>query len=173
MKGWRGLALAPAALVAPHVAFSAVYLSVEQAQHILYPGIALAPVDVRLTDEQRRLVEQRTGGRARTGDLRVWRAADGAMFVVDDVVGKHEKIAYAIGIGADGAIRGIEILEYRESYGYEVRNASWRAQFRGKTAAAPLDLERDIRNISGATLSCKHLTEGIRRLLVIHDVAWR
>ncbi len=28
----------------------------------------------------------------------------------------------------------MEILEYRESYGDEVRNPKWRAQFTGKTA---------------------------------------
>ena len=48
------------------------------------------------------------------------------------MIGKHEHIKYAIGIDVDGAVREIEIMEYTESYGYEVRNESWRKQFVGK-----------------------------------------
>jgi hypothetical protein len=46
-----------------------------------------------------------------------------------------------------------------------------RKQFAGKTAAAPLKLERDIRNISGATLSCRHIADGVKRVLATRDVA--
>ncbi len=36
-----------------------------------------------------------------------------------------------------------------------------------------LRINEDIQNISGATLSCVHITDGIRRLLITHDVAIR
>lgn len=62
----------------------------------------------------------------------------------------------------------MDILEYRETHGYEVRNARWRAQFAGKDAHSELQLGRDVRNIRGATLSCRHVTSGVRRLLAIH-----
>lgn len=62
-------------------------------------------------------------------------------------------------------MKQIEIMQYNESYGYEVRNASWRAQFVGKSAHSPLQLNVDIKNISGATLSSKHITDGVKRLL--------
>jgi Na+-translocating ferredoxin:NAD+ oxidoreductase RnfG subunit len=74
-------------------------------------------------------------------------------------------ITYAVGINANGTVKQIEILQYNESYGYEVRNASWRAQFVGKNSASPLQLNGDIKNISGATLSSKHVTDGVKRVL--------
>ena len=46
-----------------------------------------------------------------------------------------------------------------------MRDPRWRAQFKGKRQGSPLALEDDIQNISGATLSCRHITEGVRRLL--------
>lgn len=173
MESWRPFALLPAALVVPHWAHADVYLSLEQAQQAILPGIPLKAAPLRLSEEQRRAIEKRSGVRVRSPDLQVWRAPDGAVFLVDQVLGKHEFITYAVGIGPDGALRGIEIIEYRESYGYEIRNADWRAQFRGKTAASPLELDRDIRNIGGATLSSKHIVEGVRRLLATHDIALR
>jgi hypothetical protein len=35
----------------------------------------------------------------------------------------------------------------------------------------PIQIGRDIRGISGATLSCQHLTDRIRRLLARHAIA--
>jgi uncharacterized protein with FMN-binding domain len=46
-----------------------------------------------------------------------------------------------------------------------VRDGAWRAQFVGKSAASPLQLNVDIKNISGATLSSKHITDGVKRIL--------
>jgi Na+-translocating ferredoxin:NAD+ oxidoreductase RnfG subunit len=89
------------------------------------------------------------------------------------VIGKHELITYAVGLYADGSVRQVEVMDYREAYGYEVRNPAWRRQFAGKRAGDPLSLDRDIKNITGATLSCRHITEGIRRLLALHQVVLR
>lgn len=173
MSRFQALWLVPAAVVAPHWAVAATYLSVEQAQQVLFPGIPLKAGTVRLTEEQKAEIQKRSGARVRSADVQIWRAPDNSVFVVDQVLGKHEFITYAVGIGADGAVKGIEIMEYRESYGYEVRNGRWRAQFVGKQAGAPLAVDVDIRNISGATLSCKHLSEGVRRLLATYEVALR
>ena len=49
-----------------------------------------------------------------------------------------------------------------------MRDPRWRAQFAGKRRGAPLRLEQDIKNLSGATLSCRHVTDGVRRLLALH-----
>jgi Na+-translocating ferredoxin:NAD+ oxidoreductase RnfG subunit len=93
--------------------------------------------------------------------------------MVDQVLGKHEYITYALGLNASGSVKQIEILDYRETYGYQVRDPSWREQFVGKTVNAPLKLEGDIRNISGATLSSRHITEGVKRLLATYEIALR
>jgi Na+-transporting NADH:ubiquinone oxidoreductase subunit NqrC len=69
------------------------------------------------------------------------------------------------------AVKDIEILEYRESYGDQVRLPQWRAQFTGKRRGAKLKLDDDIQNISGATLSCRHITDGVKRLLSTYAVA--
>ena len=98
-------------------------------------------------------------------EQQVWRVSSGGWFIVDEVIGKHEYITYAVGLNATGAVQGIEIMEYRETYGGEVRNPKWRAQFVGQTKNATLQLDKDIKNISGATLSSRHITEGVRRLL--------
>jgi hypothetical protein len=71
------------------------------------------------------------------------------------------------------ACRRIDILEYRESYGGEVRSPSWLGQFVGKSSASPLAIGQDIRNLSGATLSSQHLTQGVKRILAAYAARGR
>lgn len=160
------LPLATALVAAP--ATAATYFSVEQAQRAMLPGQRLSPMAVTLTPEQARAVQRATGVRVREPVLRAWRAANGSWFYVDRVLGKHEMITFALTIDASGAVSGVEILDYRETYGDAIRNPRWRAQFTGKRFGAPLKLDRDIVNLSGATLSSAHVTDGIRRLLATH-----
>src|ERR1700730_15151569 len=89
-------------------------------------------------------------------------------FFVDHVIGKHLYIDYSVALGADGRVRRVEILTYWESYGFEVANAGWLAQFAGKTSGSVLEINQDIRNISGATLSSRHVTEGVKRILAYY-----
>jgi Na+-transporting NADH:ubiquinone oxidoreductase subunit NqrC len=49
-----------------------------------------------------------------------------------------------------------------------VRNKRWRAQFSGKRASDALQFGREIKNISGATLSSRHVTDGVRRVLATY-----
>ncbi|MBN9560389.1 MAG: FMN-binding protein [Alphaproteobacteria bacterium] len=170
----RLLLAAPVALLSVVPAHARVYFTLEQAQQAMLPGQRLAPVPLRLTAAQQDAVEQRAGSRLRDGWPQVWRAVDtGSTFLVDQTLGKHEYITYALVIDRAGAVRGLEVMEYRESYGDEIRDPGWRRNFLGKTAASPVKLEADIPNISGATLSSKHVTEGVRRLLALYDVALR
>jgi Na+-translocating ferredoxin:NAD+ oxidoreductase RnfG subunit len=165
--------LAPAAaLYAPAPAFAADYLTAEQAQEEIFPGATFEKRELALTPDERHALEQRLGGPLRDRwVLRVARRGGqvvGAL-VVDDVIGKFERITYAVGVGDDGAVRDVEILTYRESHGHEVRLPSWRKQFVGKGPSAPLRVGEDISNISGATLSCHHVTEGVRRIVNVVD----
>ncbi len=89
--------------------------------------------------------------------------------VIDDALGKSEPITYLVAVDPELRVRSIEILAYRESRGGEVRQPEWRAQFTGKSAASKLAVGSDIRNIAGATISCRSVTDGVRRELALLD----
>lgn len=146
---WPAFLAAPLAVMVP-AAHATTYLTVAQAQQALFPGASFTEIGLQRRE-------------------RVWRASSGDWFIVDEVLGKHELITFAVGLAAQGTVTGVEILEYRESHGGEIRDPRWRAQFAGKTARDPLALDRDVRNISGATLSCRHVTDGIKRLLALYE----
>lgn len=162
---------AVALALAPCGAFAVDYLNPAQAAAQLFPQAGrFEPREIVLDAGQMRRLEA-DGVRARSArwQLRIARRGDQTLgvVVVDDVIGKFERITYAVGIDPSGAIRGIEVLSYRESHGGEIRLAAWRDQFVGKTAASAIELGDDIAGISGATLSCSHVTEGVRRIVRI------
>jgi hypothetical protein len=149
MTSWVRVTL-PAAAIVSSVASPAgavQYLSVDAAQKLAFPAAT-------------RFVEN--GGST-------WKAMAGerllGLFVLDHVIGKHLYIDYAVALDTSGKVARVEILQYRESYGGEVREPGWLAQFVGKGSGSTLKIGADIRNISGATLSSMHVTEGVKRVL--------
>jgi Na+-translocating ferredoxin:NAD+ oxidoreductase RnfG subunit len=175
MSGWVRWAAPPAIVVSIAAPAHAVrYLSVEQAQKIAFPDATrFVEAHVIFTPADVASIERRSGQKVRARGQQVWRALVDdrivGFFIVDYVIGKHLVIDYAIALDPGGQVRHVEILEYRESYGGEISNRSWLAQFVGKTSRDPLELDQDIRNISGATLSSRHVTEGVKRVLALYE----
>jgi hypothetical protein len=166
-----------AAALSPTSAFAVEYLSGDQAAHLMFPDAdAFEPRSVTFDAAQMQEL-QAQGMRARSAkwSVRVARRAGAPLgFVVtDEVLGKVELIGYAVALLLDGTVKQIEILSYRESHGAEIRLPAWRKQFVGKGAGSAMRVGDDIANISGATLSCAHLTDGVRRIVAVVTLARR
>lgn len=171
--------LLPAAAVgfAPAALNATVYLTADAARQAMFPGASFVSHDLAYSPEQRKVIAKASGvgsidkvqrvSEARSGNTRL------GWFIVDRVLGKHEMITYAVALTSEGSIKRVEILEYRETYGGEIRDPAWRQQFVGKRFGSALQLGKDIKNISGATLSSRHVTDGIRRLLVTYQLLLR
>lgn len=171
---WFRVLPAAAAVIVPAPAAAVDYLSIPAAQQALFPGARLVEHPLALTDAERKAIARTAGAQGYDKVQRVWEARSGdrrvGWFMLDRVIGKHEFITYALALAPDGTVLGIEMLEYRETYGGEIRNPNWRRQFVGKRPGSPLRLDGDIKNISGATLSSRHVTDGVRRLLITYQM---
>lgn len=170
---WSSLSLAvlgaATAVPSAQVARAEIYLSPDQAAQILFPGEKFERREVELSSDQEDVIEKASGERVRSNKIIAYVSKSKNTVFIDQVLGKHEFITIAVAVGADGRVRGTEILEYRETYGYQVRNADWRKQFVGKDKEAPIKIGTDIKNISGATLSSVHVSAGVRRLVQTYD----
>lgn len=89
---------------------------------------------------------------------------------VDDVKGKDRLITYLVAVNPTGSVKDIDVLVYRESYGGEIAYESFRKQFRKKTAQDKLKPGKDIKNISGATISVHAITNGVRKILSMFEI---
>lgn len=178
-RDWVRVAV-PAAIVmsvAPAV-YATRYLTVDEAQHLAFPAatqfteahVIFRPSDVAA-------IERLSGQKVRSRGQQVWRAqAEGRLlgfFIVDYVIGKHLVIDYSVALEPDGRVKSVEVLDYREPHGGEITSHSWLQQFVGKTGRDQVTIDKDIRNISGATLSSQHVTEGVKRILAVYETCLR
>ncbi len=177
--GWAAAAGAGAlSLGQPQIVVAAEYLTVEQAQKSLFPAAErFDEVILALSPEQKQQVARLAGPQPPHRSIRSWKAVRGGEVLgyvfVDEVVGRQDFITYAAGIDSKGTLGALEVLAYRESHGGEVRGDAWRKQFSGRNSLDQLRFETDIKNIAGATLSCGHVTQGVRWLMALWEVSLR
>lgn len=166
------IAAGVAAVPGVHSSYAVQYLTIDQAQHQAFPTATdFSPVAARREILARALAPEMTAPEGWSPKIAEARVADRRLgwLIVDQVIGKTDAITFAVALNLEGSVTSLEILEYREAHGSEVRLPAWRRQFQGKRASDPVVLGSDIRNISGATLSCRHVTEGVRRALRLYD----
>jgi Na+-translocating ferredoxin:NAD+ oxidoreductase RnfG subunit len=164
----------PVALAAPALVQAAQYATLDEAARRAFPeATAWREQLVQASADDLRALAALGGAAPRASTWRALVAVKGeevlGLVVADGVIGKFEVIDYAVAVGNDGRIRSVEVLNYRESHGYEIKLPAWRKQFVGKGSQAPLRVGEDIANISGATLSCQHVTDGVRHIVALLD----
>jgi Na+-translocating ferredoxin:NAD+ oxidoreductase RnfG subunit len=84
---------------------------------------------------------------------------------VGNVTGKDQPITFLVALDPTDRLKDVDVLVYREPYGGEVAYEPWRRQFRGKSTDDSLRVGKEIRSISGATISVHAVTAGVRRIL--------
>ena len=163
------LAVICLASIAPYEQVSAKqYLGIDEVKQVMFSGEVFTKINIEISELVKEKMRKESGVRHAYLQKHLWKSSQGSWILIDEVVGKHEMITYAVGINAKGIIKGVEILEYNESYGEQVRERKWLQQFDGKHVTEPMRFDREIKNITGATLSSKHVTNGVQRLMVLY-----
>ncbi|GAB4252667.1 MAG: hypothetical protein Kow0079_07640 [Vicingaceae bacterium] len=71
---------------------------------------------------------------------------------------------YMVIFKPDLSVMSVQVLVYREDYGGEIGSKRWLKQFVDKANGEQMEFEKDIQNIGGATISCRSITNGIKKL---------
>jgi len=86
---------------------------------------------------------------------------------LDNVLGKTMPITFLTIIDLKNEVLHAEIIKYRESHGGEVSQRNWLNQFINKSVSNNFKLGDDISSISGATISARSITKGVKKTLLI------
>jgi H+/Na+-translocating ferredoxin:NAD+ oxidoreductase subunit G len=89
--------------------------------------------------------------------------------LIDHIIGKSFPITFMTVINLDGTVRDVEILVYREPRGWEVKFPSFMSQFFGRNAQSDF---REINSITGATLSVRAITTGVKKAVSAYQVLY-
>ncbi|MBI1803957.1 MAG: FMN-binding protein [Ignavibacteriae bacterium] len=135
---------------------------------------SIAKTIVRLSAEERKQIADSIKSSFLSDSLVLYECRIGqktmGFGIVDNIKGKTQLITYLVALTPDGVLKDVDVLVYRESIGGEIQYESFRKQFRGRTSRDKLQAGRDIKNISGATISSHAITDGVRKLLMAFNL---
>ena len=151
-----------------------VYLANEDAAGLMFPESEKILYErVTLTSEQKALIEKRIKWGFPEEFFEVFigetKGKVDGWALVQHTIGKHKPMSYMVGVDSEGEVMNVEVLVYRESRGSEVRKKRFNYQYEGKDVHDPIRINRDVINISGATMSVRSMSAGVKRALVIVD----
>lgn len=104
--------------------------------------------------------------------MHVAKGPDGAVLgraLFLDEIGKTMPITFLVGVGPDGRVAAVELVEFRESRGDGIARKSFREQFVGKSLEAPLRVGKDIRSVTSSTMSCDAACLAVKKALILME----
>ncbi len=156
------------------MASSKVFYSQEEALALAFPGATKVVAKTHvLSDEQAERVEKLSRAEL---DSRLITVHSG--FMQDELLGyayidvhtvRTKPEAFMVVLAPDGAVSGVHILAFYEPLDY-LPVGRWYEQFIGKREGDALRVGRDIDSVTGATLSTRAASSGVRRVLALYRV---
>jgi len=89
--------------------------------------------------------------------------------IITEEIGKFHPYTFVVSVNLKGKIDKIAILVYRESRGSEIAKKRFLYQFKGKSLKNRIRINKDIINISGATMSVVTMCKGVKKILAVID----
>ena len=151
-----------------------VFMTEEDAVKIMFPkSERIRKTVIRLSQEKKDAIEHRIGWKFPEESFEVHIGETGDKIdgyaMVHNTIGKHKHMTYMVGVDTKGACTDVELLVFREAKGSDVGRKRFNAQYEGKTVSDPIRINKDIINISGATMSVRSISAGVKRVLVLVD----
>ena len=161
-------------LTEQEMSMAEVFMSEDEGVKVILPTSERVRKDViRLSPDRKTQIEERIGWKFPEEFFEVYIGETGTRIdgyaMVQNTIGKHKPMTYMVGVDSQGTVSDIELLVFREARGSEVRQKRFNSQYEGKTVLDPVRINKDIINISGATMSVRSMSAGIKRVLVLVD----
>ena len=149
-----------------------IYFTEDEAAKVMFPDSKTIRRDtLTLTTEQKAFVEKVIGWEFPEYSFDVFigetQGKIDGYAVIQNTIGKHRPITYMVGVTPTGECMNFEVLVYREARGNEIATKRFNYQYQGKTIGDPVRINRDIINITGATMSVRSASAGVKRVLVL------
>jgi len=146
------------------------YLTEEQALALVFPECdEIVTDEFVMTPEEKNSLEKLLSRRLYENGFRVYIGKkEGSIqgyAIITEEIGKFHPFTFVVGVGTDGKISNVAVLVYRESRGGEIAKKRFLYQFMGKSFKNPIRINKDIINITGATMSVQCMCAGVRKVL--------
>lgn len=169
---WRCVCLVALASIAP-TATAAVYMTQAQALAQAFPGARVERHAFALNEAQARAVESRARARLSSRVLSVYAAWRGDSLVgtafFDARTVRTMPGVFMVVVAPDSTVGRVDVLAFHEPPDYRPP-ARWLGLFGRRRLDDGLRPGGDVRNLSGATLSTRAVTECTRLALALYEI---
>jgi hypothetical protein len=122
-----------------------------------------------LTEEDKKIAQSILGHPIKRARLRYWQNQQQFLWILDEI-GKVKPITIGVAVNQN-KIAQLNILAFRESRGWEVKNRTFTEQFLEQTLTKNHELTKSVDGIAGATLSVRAVTRVARLALYLSSQA--
>jgi thiamine biosynthesis lipoprotein ApbE len=146
------------------------YLTEEQALSLVFPECdEIVTDEFVMTPEEKNSLEKLLSRRLYEDGFKTYIGRKNGNIqgyaIITEEIGKFHPFTFVVGVGVDGKISNVAVLVYRESRGGEIAKKRFLYQFMGKSFKNPIRINKDIINVTGATMSVQCMCAGVRKVL--------
>lgn len=162
-----------AVLAGPALAGGKTFLTKEEALALAFEDCTIERRVEVLDPDTRKRIEKLSGSAQERGIAYAYTASKEGKCVGTAYFDVHRvrtmRQVLMVVVDPEGKVRRVELLAFAEPAQF-IPNSRWYGQFVGKALDETLSLKRDIKGITGATLTARATTQAVRRMLAIHAV---
>jgi len=164
----------PVIALTARLAQAKLFMNQEEALKKAFPGATrIERKTIFLTPEQVESIQQSSRTKLDPTIVTYYRGLRGEEIIgtafFDTRVVRTMPMTFMTLINPDGTLGRVDVLSFYEPEDYLPREG-WFALFRGRDASAGMRLRRDIPNVTGATLTCQAVTDGVRQTLALNTL---
>jgi len=148
------------------------YLTEEQALALVFPECdEIITDEFMMSPDEKQYLEKLLNRRLYEDGFKVYIGKKNDVVlgyaIITEEIGKFHPFTFIVGVKQDGKISEVAVLVYRESRGGEIVKKRFLNQFAGKSFKNQIRINKDIINITGATMSVQFMCAGVRKALAV------
>lgn len=160
------------AIVLTAVFATAVFAAEADSVKNLTQEDGLKAVEVTLTAEQAAKIQAAMASKQIVKTVYTIYSGKVLDVIIEEQQGKWGKIKVAVAIDkVTRKIKGIEVISMQEKRGAGIKTSNFLGQFTGKSTADAFEVSKDVKAVSGATVSSKAMAIAVKRALIVYNEA--
>lgn len=153
--------------------YEQIYLTEKDALALVFEDLKVEKKEVKLSDETKKVIQKKLKRKIKEDSFNFYLGTkDGKVqkyALILDEVGKHFPITFITSLNAKGEVEQVAVMTYREKRGSDVKRKRFLNQFKNKSSKDAIEIDNDIINLTGATMSSWSIAAGVKKAVVLTE----
>ena len=153
--------------------YEQIYLTEKDALSLVFEDLKIEKKEIKLSEDKKKIIQKRLKRKIKEDyfsfyiGTKDWKIQKYALIL--DEVGKHFPITFITSLNQKGEVEQVSIMTYREKRGSDVKRKRFLNQFKNKSTKDAIEIDNDIINLTGATISSWSIAAGVKKVVVLTE----